>query len=156
MGTVFARADFAEIYIRLGVEYDLPVLCLKPKGNELVVLAYPALRDAAAGMQATLEQHQLPVLDSIFQYYEGGEHAQRKQVYLDRLRKLEPGVTQIIIHCGYDNAELQAITSSHAFRDSDRQIFCDPEVEQEIEQLGIEVITWKQFREMQTATAAGN
>ena len=72
----------------------------------------------------------------------------RKQSYLKALRELKPGVSEIIIHCGVDNQELQAITNSSANRDGDRRIFTDPEVIEEIKKLGIEIITWKQFHAM--------
>ena len=71
-----------------------------------------------------------------------------KMVYLKELRSLKPGVSELIIHCGVDNAELRAITNSAPNRNGDRVIFTDPEVKAEIEKLGIEVITWKQFHEM--------
>jgi chitin disaccharide deacetylase len=58
-------------------------------------------------------------------------------------------VSELIIHCGVDNEELRAITNSSANRDGDRRIFTDPEVMAEIKKLGIEVISWKQLRELQ-------
>lgn len=65
-------------------------------------------------------------------------------------------MTQIIIHCGFDNQELQNITNSSSRRDGDRRVFTDPEVMREIKDLGIEVINWKQFHEMAKQKVAVN
>jgi hypothetical protein len=77
----------------------------------------------------------------------------RRESYLKTLRELKPGVAEIIIHCGIDNAELQGITNSSANRDGDRRIFTDPDVIAEIKRLGIEIISWKQFHEMTRKSA---
>jgi hypothetical protein len=89
----------------------------------------------------------------VAQHYGGETHAERKANYLRTLRDLPPGVSQLIIHCGYDNAELRGITSSAARRDGDRRIFTDPEVIAEVERQKIEVITWKQFRQVNAQAA---
>ena len=94
------------------------------------------------------------MLDRILQFYGGDTYDERHQRYLDALRSLPPGVSQLIIHCGYDNAELRAITTSAARRDGDRRVFSDPDVIAEIKRLGIEVITWKQFRSMSDERAS--
>jgi predicted glycoside hydrolase/deacetylase ChbG (UPF0249 family) len=149
MGAVVCRPDLMEIYVKLGVEYDLPVLFLR--ADPATVREYPALAERGKALLDLLDQHHLPVLDRIVQFYEGDTHAERRERYLEALGKLKPGVSQLIIHCGFDNPELRAITSSAPRRDSDRRVFTDPEVIAEIKRLGIEVITWKQFRRMNSA-----
>ncbi len=145
MGSAFCRPDLARLYVKLGLEYDLPVLAVRPTSRNKLEADFPeALR-----ILGPLQEASLPILDEVFQYYERGSYEQRKSKYIEVLRGLEPGVTEIIIHCGYDDPELRAITSSVDIRDSDRRIFMDPEIQAVIEQEGVEILTWKKFRERQ-------
>ncbi|MFH1922369.1 MAG: polysaccharide deacetylase family protein [Planctomycetota bacterium] len=149
MGAVVSRPDLIEVYVKLGIEYDLPVLFLR--GDPATAKEYPALAERGKAVVKLLDEHRLPVLDRIVQFYGGDTHQERRNNYLRALGTLPPGVSQLIIHCGYDNEELRAITNSASRRDGDRRIFTDPEVIAEIKRLGIEVITWKQFRRMASA-----
>jgi predicted glycoside hydrolase/deacetylase ChbG (UPF0249 family) len=147
MGALFSRPDLLEVYVNLGVEYDLPVLFIR-EVTPPIAQAYPVVASRAAAMLQRLDAAKLPVLDSIGQFYDGDSFDQRRETYINFLRDLPPGFTELIIHCGYDNEELRAITDSAARRDADRQIFSDPATAELVKNLGIEVITWKQFREM--------
>jgi predicted glycoside hydrolase/deacetylase ChbG (UPF0249 family) len=148
MGALFSRPDLVEVYVKLGLEYDLPVLFIR-EIPPTAALAYPALASRGGAMIQRLKERRYPLLDSIGQFYDGDSHEVRHQQYIDFLRDLPPGVSELIIHCGYDNEELRAITDSASRRDGDRRIFMDPRVAALVKELGIEVITWKQFREMQ-------
>ncbi len=150
MGTLLSRPEFLEIYVNLGLEYDLPVLYTNTVGSDVITRLYPALKENGVRLMHALDARQMPLLSQIHQFYEGTDHRARKKRYLDALKGLKPSpaVTEIIIHCGIDNEELKGITSSHFIRDSDRRIFTDPEVIAAVKEMNIEVITWKQFREM--------
>jgi hypothetical protein len=143
MGSAFARPDLARLYVKLSREYNLPVLAVRPTPSNRIDVAFPELQR----ILAPIEEASMPILDEIYQFYDGDVHEERKQRYIETLRQLPAGVSEIIIHCGYDDAELQAITSSAALRDSDRRVFLDPDVKAVIEAEGIELITWKAFRE---------
>jgi predicted glycoside hydrolase/deacetylase ChbG (UPF0249 family) len=146
MGAIVSRPDLVELYVTLALEYDLPILSVR-KVDLQMAEEYPALAEGQKKMLDRLAQRGLPVLDHIAQFYGGSTYEQRKENYLRCLRTLPPGTSQLIIHCGYDDSELRAVTSSAARRDGDRRIFTDPEVIDEIDQREIAVITWKQFRE---------
>lgn len=150
MGALVCRPDIVEVYVMLGIEYDLPVLFLRGI-DEQTIRAYPALKDVGPPLLAALDKHGLPVLDGLAQFYGGETHAARRESYIKTLKSLPPGVSQLIIHCGYDDDELRAITSSAERRDGDRRIFTDPAIEQLLEDEGITLINWKQFREMTPA-----
>ena len=47
------------------------------------------------------------------------------------------------------------MTNSAARRDGDRRIFTDPETARILEEEQIQVITWREFREMQSKTTDG-
>lgn len=144
MGAVVSRPDLLEMYVNLGIEYQLPVLFVR----NLDPKKYGIIAEKGKELLAVLEKNGMPVLDELVQFYGERDYDKRKQAYVEKLRELKPGVTQIIIHCGVDNQELQHITNSSSRRDGDRRVFTDPEVIQEIKDLGIEVITWKQLHKM--------
>ena len=148
MGALFSRPDLMEVYLKLGLEFDLPVLFVR-KITPDVARGYPVLASRGQAMIDRLSSRRFPLLDNIGQFYDGDSHEERHKRYVDFLRDLPVGVSELIIHCGYDDDELRAITDSASRRDGDRRIFTDPATIALVKDLEIEVITWKQFREMQ-------
>jgi predicted glycoside hydrolase/deacetylase ChbG (UPF0249 family) len=146
MGAVLCRPDIVDVYVDLATEYNLPILFFKgmPPGLEK---EYPALAAQFRKSVAKLSDRNLPLLDNLLQFYGGNIPEQRKQKYFDEIAKTTPGVTQLIIHCGYDNDELRAITDSSLRRDQDRAIFTDPNMRLFLKNEKIRLLTWKQFRE---------
>ena len=52
--------------------------------------------------------------------------------------------------------ELQGITSSHFLRGDDTRVFSDPAVKKEIDEMGIEIISWQQLRDGVTHLTRNN
>jgi chitin disaccharide deacetylase len=147
MGAVVSRPDLVEVYVALSLEYNLPILFFRQLDAE-TARDHPALAERLKDCVAKLEERKLPILDGMLQFYGGNVPDQRMQLYFDEIAKIKPGVTQLIIHCGQDGDELRAITDSAARRDQDRALFTDPATRKFIDEQGIKLISWKQFREM--------
>lgn len=113
----------------------------------VIALGYPDLVRKSAEYIQILEAKELPPIDYLFQFYEGKDHDARQTRYLNMFCDLQPGVTQMIIHCGYDDHELQGITSSHFLRGDDTRVLLDPAVKKRSNEMGIQIISWQQLRD---------
>jgi predicted glycoside hydrolase/deacetylase ChbG (UPF0249 family) len=67
----------------------------------------------------------------------------------NELRKLEPGVTEVVIHLAYDDAEMRGATSDHpnwgaAWRQRDFDFFTSNAFRKVLEENQIKLITWRE------------
>ncbi|MBX3441332.1 MAG: polysaccharide deacetylase family protein [Planctomyces sp.] len=146
MGALVSRGDLLEVYVRLGVEYGLPVLYMRNL-DEPSVRQYPGLVDSGKELLTVLDRERLPVLNGLAQFYGGDTHEEREQNYVRTLKNLPDGVSQLIIHCGVLDEELRHVTNSAERRDGDRRIFTNPAIRKLLKDEGVELINWKQFHE---------
>lgn len=144
MGALLARPDLIEVYARLALDYTLPILFVRDADGR-IAKQYPAVAERAAEITRELDAKGLPMLDSVLQFYGGTSHEQRLNTYNEALSNLKPGVTEMIIHCGYADDELRAITSSAERRDGDRRIFSSSAMCKLLADQGVELITWKEL-----------
>jgi chitin disaccharide deacetylase len=147
MGALVSRPDLVAVYVELAQQYDLPILFFKSLSKEMRT-EYPAIAERFETSVAQLTERKLPLLDGLLQFYGGNNLELREKTYFDALKNLKPGVTQLIIHCGYDNDELRAITDSSVRRDHDRRLFTEDKTQQWINDERLKIITWRQFREL--------
>jgi predicted glycoside hydrolase/deacetylase ChbG (UPF0249 family) len=145
MGAVVSRPDLVEVYVKLGLEFNLPVFFLRNLGREI---PDEGVRNRALQLVTELEKHKLPVLDHMTQLYTNDSFENKKAQYLDAIANSKPGVHYLILHCGYDDEELRAITGSSKLRDTDRRVFTDEDFIAAVKKTGVQVVTWKQVREM--------
>ncbi len=142
MGSLLARPDLVELYARLALDYNLPILFVRDP-DKRIAREYPAVAQRAAEITKALDAKGLPILDTVLQFYGGRSHEQRLNTYIEALSQLKPGVTEMIIHCGYADDELRAITSSAERRDGDRRIFSSDRVRKLLQEQDIQLISWK-------------
>lgn len=146
MGTVFVKPEFLQIYIKLGKEYNLPILLPKPTPElmEMIKNNYPGLSET---LLAGIGKLGFPLIDRLVT--EGGPRQtleESKASYYNALKNLKPGVNQIIVHLGMDDQELKGITNSYMSRYYDYRVFTDPETRKLMEELNIKLIGWENIK----------
>jgi len=138
MGTLLSRPDLAAAYIKVAHDYKLPFL---------------ALRAGAPPQVLSLLSDKDVVLDNILIANPGVDHAKWKEFYVDGIKNLKPGLTELIVHLGHDDAELQAVTVDHpdygsAWRQRDYDAITSPEFKKALEDNHVILIRWKDLAKL--------
>lgn len=68
--------------------------------------------------------------------------------YAHILKNLPPGVSELIVHLAYDDAEMQAVTVDHpdygsAWRQRDFNVVTSPEFRQALKDNHVTLVTWR-------------
>jgi len=139
MGTLFARPDLFAVYVKVAHEYKLPFLAVRTAD------APPALLSALSDKDV--------VLDSVVIAGPQVSAANWKTFYVNAIKNLKPGVTEIIVHLGHDDAELQAVTVDHpdygaAWRQRDYDAVNSPEFKKSIDDNHVILIRWKDLQKL--------
>lgn len=139
MGVLFERPDLFAVYVRVAREYKLPFLAaLSP--------------DVSKELLSLLSEKDL-VLDSVVMADPAVAPANWKTFYITAIKNLKPGVTEMIVHLGHDDAELQAVTVDHpdygaAWRQRDYDVVTSPEFKKALEENHIILIQWKDLKKL--------
>lgn len=145
MGALVSRPDLVEAYVNVGIQFKVPVFFLRNLSGEVTD---ERVVSRARQLLTKLEEHKLPVLDYMTQLYTKGRFDEKRTQYLEAIANSKPGVQYMILHCGYDDEELQAITASSKLRDTDRRVATDRDFIDRVKKSGVEVVSWKQVRAM--------
>jgi len=151
MGTVFMRPDLVEVYVNLGIKYNLPILFVRDGQLSRLFPIPRNVTDQMGALAKALDARRLPVLDRIYMHYQAESVSRKRDHYWNVFGNLPAGVSELIVHCGYDDRELGSVTSSSTLRDGDRRVLVDPATAREIARLGVTIIDWKRFQAMATS-----
>lgn len=171
MGTLFARDDYLERYIRVGAEEGIPVMfpgghvsMLRVQLNDEVGESQAATRVVKAqAMAEKVWSLGLPVLDDLHNVSYGwtaAEHAgwtdqqlvdYKVARYLDALHRLQPGITMVIMHNTDADLNFTHISESGPTRRGDMLAMLDPRIRQAIATENIVLTTWRELGERRRA-----
>jgi predicted glycoside hydrolase/deacetylase ChbG (UPF0249 family) len=140
MGTLYQNKALFEVFLRVAREYKLPVRVAK---------TWFARADF---LPSTLNPDDV-FIDRVLDINTAVEPKDWAQFYSDAIKKLEPGVTEIVIHLAYDDGEMRGATADHpgwgaAWRQRDFDYFTSDAFRQLLQEQKIKLITWRELAKL--------
>jgi chitin disaccharide deacetylase len=139
MGVLFSTAELFAVYVKVAHEYKLPFLAVR-------------IPSAPAQFFSLLSEKDI-IADSVVIANPAVHENEWRDFYVNAVKNLKPGLTEIIVHLGHDDAELQAVTLDHpdygsAWRQRDFHIVTSPEFKRALEENHVILVKWKDFKKL--------
>jgi chitin disaccharide deacetylase len=138
MGALFTTPDLLATYVKVARAYHLPFLA--PRG------------DVRSTPQAPLTVNDV-LLDALVIAGPEVPRNQWKEFYLKSIADLKPGLTEMIVHLGHDDSELQAVMVGHepygaAWRQRDYDVVTSAEFKKALTDNHVIVVTWRELQKL--------
>jgi predicted glycoside hydrolase/deacetylase ChbG (UPF0249 family) len=139
MGSLFSKPEFIAAYIKVAHDFRLPFLALRPAGASAPFLSLLSTTDV--------------ILDAIVIAPQGLRPDQTTDFYMSAVKNLKPGLTEMIVHLGHDDSELQAVMVDHpdfgaAWRQRDYDIVNSPQFKQALRDNHVILVHWKDLQKL--------
>ena len=136
MGTLFQTKELFAVLLRAGRDYKLPVLVSKDFARGGLFTGGLGAGDIMIDSVVTITPTVSP------------EHW--AEFYVNAIKSLKSGVTEMIIHLAYDDEEMRAVTVNHpdwgaAWRQRDFDFFTGDQCRKLLEENHIKLITWREI-----------
>jgi predicted glycoside hydrolase/deacetylase ChbG (UPF0249 family) len=137
MGALFATPELMAAYVKVAHDYRLPFLAVRDPRS----LPQPPMTDTDV------------LLNTVIVANPDIKPADWLSFYINAVFRLEPGVSEIIVHLGNDDAELQAVMVEHeaygsAWRQRDRDVVHSAEFKQALKDNNVTLITWRDIQKL--------
>jgi len=137
MGTLYQNKALFDVFMRVAREQKLPVRVAKSWFTR------------ADFLSESLSANDV-FIDRVLDINPSVAPQDWAKFYSDALRQLEPGVTEIVIHLAYDDAEMRGASSDHpnwgaAWRQRDFDFFTSDAFRKVLAENNIKLITWREI-----------
>lgn len=138
MGALFTTPELIATYVRVAHDYRLPFLAVK--GSPL------------ATPQAGITSRDV-LLDAVIIADRQVPRDQWKEFYLKAIAELKPGLTELLVHLGWDDSELQAVMVDHdafgaTWRQKDYDVMNSAEFKKTLKDNRVVLVTWKELQKL--------
>src|SRR6202140_2085418 len=134
---IMSGRELFDVILRVAHAYKLPVFVTRDW------FAYHPYLQSSLGPDDVVLDHTVTIEPDI-------PPEKWAEFYLTALKNLQPGVTEFVIHPGYDDEELRAATRERstwgaAWRQRDYDFFTSDQFRQVLAQQNIKLITWREL-----------
>jgi hypothetical protein len=142
MGSALVSAEMAKMYQRLGREYGLPALVSVSYVKMLAPQLVSAIDTSGVNVESLMMATTMTPADKW------------KNFYNYNLEHLKPGLNELIVHLGFDDDELRAVTAGYidygsAWRQQDYNYVTSDEFKAELKKVGVYLVTWGAIQKVQ-------
>jgi len=163
MGAVAVNKDIWRVYIEVGHKNKLISMAWKSRilnlfdenfpvpdyivpANDIYML-YPEADRSFVENAAGEDVANTLIVNDIYKYEDWYE------LYSNKIKSLQPGLNVFLLHLGYDNEELKAVTIDHPeygslWRQLDYDVFNSKEIKQLLKDEDIKLVNWGEIRDI--------
>jgi predicted glycoside hydrolase/deacetylase ChbG (UPF0249 family) len=139
MGVLFSTQELFAVLVKVAHEYKLPFFAPRIPGDREKFLTLLSEKDI--------------IVDSVVIANPAVHANEWRDFYVNAVKNLKPGLTEIIVHLGHDDAELQAVMVDHpdygsAWRQRDYDSVTSPEFKKALEENHVILVKWKDFKKL--------
>jgi predicted glycoside hydrolase/deacetylase ChbG (UPF0249 family) len=139
MGTLIATPELFAVFVKVAHEYNLPFLA-------------PRQLAERGPLHSALSEKDI-LLDSVVMANPSVHADAWKDFYSDAIKNLKPGFTEMIVHLGHDDAELQAVMVDHpdygsAWRQRDYNFVTSADFKKVLRENNVILVKWKDLQKL--------
>lgn len=139
MGTLFNSPELFAVFAKVAHDYHLPFFAPRFPGELGKLLSVLSEKDV--------------IVDSVVIANPSVPSTGWNDFYINAVKNMKPGLTEIIVHLGHDDAELQAVTVDHpdygaAWRQRDYDFVTSADFKKVLQENKIVLIRWKDLQKL--------
>jgi predicted glycoside hydrolase/deacetylase ChbG (UPF0249 family) len=139
MGTLIATPELFAVFVKVAHEYNLPFLA-------------PRQLAERGPLHSALSEKDI-LLDSVVMANPSVHADAWNDFYSDAIKNLKPGLTEMIVHLGHDDAELQAVMVDHpdygsAWRQRDYDFVTSADFKKVLQDNKVILVKWKDLQKL--------
>ena len=147
MGTLFGSPEFVKVFLKVAQEYGIPANVIDLSDKDVLEHFRKAGYPMTDEVVKLFDEYKMPKLDNFTSAPHGSTYEEKRENFINLVKSLKPGLTEIIFHPSVQTENLKTITNSWQQRVWEAELFSDPVVKKFFEDEGIIITDWIEIME---------